>query len=326
MKTSPEIVRWLPLVVALAGCSTDLSTAPDAVDSSLLVTAQAGKKNGFQTSFVFEPSRYIQRAGWNAGYLKDFKNQPTTTYTYRECFLNTFEDLDGNDFYSVDPGNAYRHELVNEQDGFVMITEFVPGYGVIPTWIGRSTWDASFWFNNPDPNVTYHEISANSKAQGVVFPILRDGPGVEDYADPKVRLLMNWMESYKTEDQAVTDALLGTVWSIPEGYENIPELQAGQLWDVLNDYLGPRGRAVALINHLLTQYGARGQIRGTSCDADYKFVGYDLAANDPSWTGPVDSEGYKLDPNGRRLPLFSALHNTITFEKTWPKQLNRLFE
>lgn len=288
------IIRWLPLVVATAACSADLTTAPQSLDSSLLVSSQAGKKTGFETSNLREPYRYEQL--WADG-------QGNT----KVCQLNSYEDLDGNDFVSFGPDGSYRKEQVNERDGFVMIIQ----NGQI-THIGRSTWNGELWFNQPygypvyDPSVEY-QISVNSFAQGVTFPLAAVAPGDPDLAD-----LLYW---------------LGKSDPVPGAWDDQGNpLPIRQRIDLLNDPLGivenaPAGipgvtngeeaRAVKAINTLLARYSDH--LVGVECDADYSMA--------------LPEEFDQIDYNGDGVirNVFTIRHNEILLGKTWPKELKRFF-
>lgn len=296
MKNPPGIVRWLPLVLAAAACSTEVATAPE-LDSSLLVTAAA--KGGGTGEAVFEPSRYIQSRLYGVGELIEY-GTPNPSAFWRSCQLNSYEDRDGNDF--VVTGTTYRKEHVNEGDGFVMILQG-PTYGSRrPVAIGRASWAGQMWFNTPyvnDPDAD--QVLVRIMSQGVVFPVKYNDDG--SFVDREVADLLGWL------NQMPPDSVPGA-WTQVNG-EWIPQ-KSGVGYDLLNDPLGvipahpdpsmvgTVGRAVYRINALLKKYEA--ELVGTECDADYDLVGYN---------------GYD--------PLYWVKHNDIVFTKTWPNQLKRLF-
>jgi len=261
MRAAPGIVRWLPLAVLLTACSGDTTTAPEAVDSDALM-APAGKKVGADASNVMEPKRAIQAAAWDAGYLKDYRNQPTTTATFRVCETNSLEDLDGSDFYSLHAG-GFVEEQVTEQDGFVLVSEggssFEAQTDPPDVYVGRATWNATIWLNNGD----LHSI--NSLTKGVVAPLRLGGVPVS------------------AEAAALLDALNGG-WALPA---------AGYKYDVERAPLTPDAGPTALISSILADAAAHGGLRGVVCDWQ-QTVGWIKA-------------------------------NTITYEKSWPAHLDKLY-
>jgi len=300
------------LAVLAAACSTDLTSVPQGADSSLQVPAQAGKAVGHDGGSVFEPGRLIQAALWSPGYVRDFNNVPTTEWTSRKCQLNSYEDLDGNDFVSTAPDGSYRHESVTEHEGFVLIDE-----GTHPTdpagafanrhvaYIGRASWTSNAWIDNASGDL----ISINSLAQGVVAPI--------DLGDPATAELMNWLNNPETGDPdgyglgsyrwiptASYEPWMGPIFAT-DGSNSMVGGGQGIGYDLLNDPLGvipvhpdpdlvgTVGRAVPALSELLEAAGERGELIGVECD----------------W-----------QQNGDRVK-----QNKITYSKTWPKRLNRLF-
>lgn len=334
MKTSLSIVRWLPVVLVAAACAEDVPTAPVALDESLLVTAQAGKSKGQDGGSVMEPMRFIQRSAWPAGLVKDFnKKVVNTEWNYRRCFLNSYEDRDGNDFSSLAPDGSYVHNLVNEKDGFVLIYEGKgPTIGAAvanqrPVALGRSTWDGTFWVSipvDPDGEIPAYEISVNSKAQGVAFPIEYNADG--SFKDPEVALVMNWLNSPEADSINLRLGYTGGTEPGSYGPDGTPQKQENG-YDLLNDPLGivfnhpdpskvgTVGRAVRKIDALLKKYQGLGRLVGTNCDADYGFAGFQTDENGE----------YVRDGNGKLQPASAAQHNEIYFSNTWPSQLERYF-
>ena len=313
MRLSRLIPGLVPIAVLAVACTDDLPTNPAAVDSSLLVTAQAGKAVGQDGGSVFEPGRIIQEAAWAPGFVKDF-NKPTSEYTYRACQLNSYEDLDGNDFVSTAPSGAYRHESVKEHDGFVLVYEGSSPSSVAEAYaqrhlayIGRAAWNATVWIDNASGDL----ISMNSLAQGVVAPI--------DFGNPDTQELMNWFNnpeagdaagwglgSYRWISAASYEAWMGPIF-LTDPANGTVMVGGGQGigYDLLNDPLGiipvhPNpalegtvGRAVSKLDNLLADYEGQGQLIGVECD----------------W-----------QQNGTWVT-----ENRISYTTTWPKQLNGLF-
>lgn len=273
----------LPLMV-LAGCAPDQATAP-LVSDDLLITAEAGKKMGQTEEYVFEPARWEQSRG--------------TPTDIKYCQVNSFEDLDGNDFMSIAPdGVSYRVEKVNEKDGFVLIKQAPPGTATqqaTVTHIGRAEWSAEFWWPSAVPTAG-SPSSANTRAQGVVFP-LRDASGA---FYPGASDLLTWFGPKAGDSE-------------PGAYEDDgTPVDTNNGVDLLNDPLGPipinhpdpvavhgvghggEPRGVALINQMLAEAEAAGRLTGVDC---HGLVNHGVG----------------------------VIHNEIEFTKTWPKQLKKLF-
>ena len=285
----PAIVRLsaLALMVGVVACSQDAIIASDAADDLVLVTASAKKGGGSTLDPVFEPQRFESRATSRDGRLL-------------QCQVNSYEDLDGNDFRMVAPDGTYRKEHIQEHNGFVMIVDRSAGHVV--THLGRTQWQADIWFDE----TTNRTISGNSRAQGVVFPV---APGLRGDLGDEVRTMTENVLDWFTRGEALPGA-----WRFDEdgNIEDVPRT-AGFPVDLLHDplgiipigpseLLGSVGRAVATINDILAayaEYNGGELLEGTDCDAH--------------WTGDIAS------PTGIR-------RNTIAFRRTWPKQLNELFQ
>lgn len=299
MRTAQSMAGMLALL-ALTACGSEDVAAPTAVDPSLLTTSMA--KGAKQQGEVYEPARYIQTRVYGAGTLPDGAGAEAPTMT-RQCLLNSYEDLDGNDFVVVDPAGAYHKEHVNEPNGFVMLKQLVGvGFPSEVTHIGRAAWNAEFWTDSPyvgDPNG--HVTSANSLAQGVMFEVPRDAAG--NVTDPDVAELLEWFNETEAEPGS---------WSRDGTGAFIPG-KPGVGYDLLNDPLGiipldpdpskvgTEGRAVARIDELLRRY--QDSLTGIECDADYALVGFDTLGQ----------------------PIYSAHFNDIRLEKNWPRELKRYF-
>jgi len=279
----------------------------------------------------------IQRSLWAPGWVRDFGNVPTTNWTYRTCQLNSYEDLDGNDFVSVDPKGTYSKQNINEPDGFVLIYEyesplpFNEAYAranATPRYIGRTAWNASIWLDRPtanDPGA--HFLSMNSLAQGVVLDIdlARNSPDAS--VRDAIERLMNWLNNPETPgsdaygpyglgsygwipSSSYSEAVHGPTYRVDADSVMVGSTQ-GIGYDLLNDPLGiipvhpdpdlqgQIGRAVPVLNQLLNHFLRQEMLMGVECD----------------WQQSGDAA----------LGNLWVKENQITYSKTWPKQLNRLF-
>lgn len=302
----PAIVRMsaLALMVGVAACSDGMMTAPEAVDDIMVVTASAKNGKGVgATNTVFEPQRYRQVRIYESGGLTEF-GRTNTEPVYRICQLNSFEDMDGNDYVHVDRTDGYRKERINEKDGFIMIQELSGGV-TRTTHIGRSTWNAQFWFDDAERGI---QTFVESLGQGVVFPVDYEADGTA--SDPLVAELLFWFDGTLDDEPGS--------WSLVDGQLVPAEGRPGV--DLLNHPLGligPNrdfvtegsvGEAVIRINELLARY--EDDLLGAECDANYDFLGF--IDGDPTNTAASNLSYFIHD-------------NTITLSKTWPKRRKGLF-
>lgn len=298
MRTAQPVAGTVVVLLILAACGSEDPAAPAPVDGSFLTTAMA--KGARQEGEVYEPARFIQTRIYDRGTLPD--GDGGFDAVLRQCLMNSYEDLDGNDYVVVGPAATYHKEHVNEADGFIMLKQKVGRGRLQVTHIGRTTWNAEFWTNSPflgDPNATL--TSANSLADGVVFEVPRDEDG--NVTDPDVAELLEWFNE--------TDPVPGS-WTLVNGV--LTPGKPGFGFDLLNDPLGiisldpdpsrigMEGRAVARIDALLSRY--EDTLLGIECDADYTLSGFDL-----------------LD-----RPIYRVKRNDVRLERNWPRALRRLFD
>ena len=232
-----DLVRWAPLAVVVAACSD--TTAPDAYVDPEIAFAKGGNGGGKGVqSTVIEPDRLVQVRWEEAEGIA------------RECQINSFEDLDGNDVVRVSSSGTSHEIHVSEHDAFILIREAVaPTVGDVPphkhqpdgdgistrwvvTWVGRATWDETAWQTLPDLGL----ISINSRAQGVLAPV--------------------------SGDDAVDGAAAILAAVAPDSPESLKVKLAD---DLANALLGPDDDAVGLINDALAQADAEGTLRGVDC-------------------------------------------------------------
>lgn len=201
-----KIVRWLPLAMMVAACSTESATAPDQVDESLLVSAlaQSGSGNGRWTNGNANLGTFSvsEQRLWHARYYLN-EQDPSQPGNYRVCYLNPVENSDGSNWRNGEDRGGHLH--INEPDAFVMIKERpatasdlwtvngvtlprpVAGYygepfHVIPpiplneTSSGVSKWTVTYigrakWTSNGFLYPSGKELSRHSMARGVVAPV-----------------------------------------------------------------------------------------------------------------------------------------------------------
>lgn len=322
-------VRSLALgVLMLSACRPDVVSAPDVPDD-FLVTSEAGKRVGQDGGTVSEPSRFIQTRLYPAGALVEFGGTNAQELT-RKCYVNSYEDRDGNDFISVDPALGYRNENVTESDGFVMIWERSAAHPIgRVTHIGRSSWSGQFWFDTGVPNdPTAHVTSMDSWAQGALVPIAYPSPTSTTPSDPDMAELLAWLDAARdgnpaySSEPAVPGSYIwvnaadvpagATVYAV-DGDRRMIGSKPGPGVDLLNDPLGimtvhpdpekvgTEGRAVGRLAMLMARYES--DLVGVDCRVQATLVGFGVGG----------------------VPIYSALKNDVVLEKTWPKQLKKTF-
>ncbi len=271
------ILLAIPLLFSV-GCTTDSGVEP-LVPDDFLVTAEAGKKVGQSAKFVYEPQRWEQ-------------NRKTLEW-HRFCQANSYEDLDGNDFYNLSPdGISYRKDDVNEKDGFVLIKEENPVGGPrYVTHIGRAVWDGTFWWSGIDGVGTPGTV--NSTVAGVVFPTYAETGNMS----AEVAELLWWLDGAEPEpgsypedgsppvNKVGIDLLNEPLGPIPANHPN-PQVVHGTSH-------GGTPRAITRVNKLLAEAEDAGTLQGVRC-RDLKQSGV----------------------------IFQL---SIDFEKNWPKSLKKLF-
>jgi len=303
------LVRWgaLALILGVSACGEDGLTAPEAIDDALIVSAEAKNGRGVGgTNVIYEPQRFRQHFATVDENLQ---------WDYQQvCQLNSFEDLDDNNFVHVDATQSYRKEKVNEADGVIMVKEATKDANGDWQWrvthIGRASWSAEFWSDSPEVG-TGHWTLGVSNAQGVVFEV--------DESDPdKTAELLGWLHE---------DDLVAGSWDANGRPSRIVGDEGG--WDLLNDPLGPatsfleplpgypedlfvggEARAITRINELLAENVD--SLRGVTCEAKFDLTGFEYER---------DAEGNIV----KTTPIYWIHHNDIHLDDTWPKQLQKLF-
>lgn len=229
-------VRLAPAVCALLLACGEAPLEPEVAPS--FAAAGSGA-----TSTAIEPDR-IQQIRW-------YESESLA----RQCQLNSFEDLDGNDFVRYDRTGTSFQTRIAERDAFVLIREApaatlddVPGHRSIinpdgslstdwvVTGVGRASWKSVVW-QGLDAEGAAFTISVNSQAQGVVAPL--NGPSAVSQA------------------VAIRSAVAA----------NSPEsLKLKLADDLANAALGPGDAVVDLINAALREAEGAGTLRGVDCE------------------------------------------------------------
>ena len=96
---------------------------------------------------------------------------------FRQCVVNPYEDLDGDDWVRMDRAGAFEQFFYNEHDAFVLVREAprTAPNAWVPVAIGRAVWKLNAWYavGSLPPEWT----SIDSRVQGVVAPL--DGSSEE---------------------------------------------------------------------------------------------------------------------------------------------------